>query len=246
MTGRASMDTVSRNIRGAIVVPSFAQSGSFAARATWPGGDDIVEIIVAHGSGARVVHARGDAWVVASVDVLRDVAGYPAGTETRRARSLPNGGIEARLETVRSNGTRIRRSLDMAANGDWTSAFSAALSNGSSVSGRGAKVGRQGPIRFDRRKVGRDGAQRWSVEGQTHRRADRWSDTIASGVYPFGGTAKYRQVVREIDKILVKQRTIKRDLGVAIPNESLGGLTGKGRTPGSAFISQEDTYAPNG
>jgi len=176
----ASMDTVSRNARGAIVVPSFARSGSFAARAIWPTGDDVVEISVIGGSGARVVHVRGGAWIMTSVDVLRGVAGYPTGTETRRARSLPNGGIEARLETIRTDGTRIRRSMEMAANGDWTSAFSAALSNGSCLSGRGAKVGPEGPIRFDRRKVGRDGAQRWSIEGQTQRRADRASDTTAS------------------------------------------------------------------
>jgi hypothetical protein len=151
----ASMDTVSRNTRGAIVVPSFARGGSFAARATWPTGDDVVEISVIDGSGARVVHVRGGAWIMTSVDVLRDVAGYPTGTETRRARSLPNGGIEARLETIRTDGTRIRRSMEMAANGDWTSAFSAALSNGSSVSGHGAKVGREGRW-GDRAKPRRD------------------------------------------------------------------------------------------
>ena len=208
------MEKASPDVRdAAVVIPSFAPGGSFAARTTWPRTDVIVETAITAGRGARLAHLQRGAWIMASVDVLRDAAGSAAGTDTRRARALPDGGIEARMEARWTDGLQVRRGMQVKSNGDWTSEFSAALADGSRVSGRAAKAGREGPVRFDRRKTGPDGVERWSIEGHPQQHptgSGVVTSTTASARYQSGATAKYRQVVREVDKVLVKRREISR------------------------------------
>src|SRR5688500_6589836 len=216
----------------ALVIPSFAPNGSFAVRASWLRDDVMVDAALVARRGVRLAHVRPGGWTVVSMDVLCDATGSPVGTDIRRARALPDGGIEAGTEARGRNGVRIRRDLRVEANGDWTSELSAALPDASRVSGRARQARREGPMRFERRKTGPDGADHWAIDGETRRHpsgSGLASSTTASARYASGGTGKYTRVVREVDKVLVENREVSRELGSTMPGgsgEELGGLGG--------------------